>query len=122
MKEQGVQRIAAVIEQNIEQARYLGALVEKTPELELMAPVALNIACYRYKVDGLDSRALNSLNEEILMRIQESGTAVPSNTLLDGAMAIRVNITNHRTELADLDQLVADSVRHGQDALVALSL
>ncbi len=38
---------------------------------------------------GLDTAALNALNQEILWRLQESGIALPSHTVLDGRFAIR---------------------------------
>jgi hypothetical protein len=49
------------------------------------------------------------------MRIQESRTAVPSHTRLDGKFVIRVCITNHRTRKAHLDRLVADVLRRARD-------
>ena len=46
------------------------------------------------------------MNEEIVVLLQERGIAVPSTTRLNGKLAIRVNITNHRTQESDLDLLV----------------
>ena len=40
---------------------------------------------------------------------------MPSDTTVDGRHAIRVAITNHRTRTTDLDRLVAEVLRHGQD-------
>src|SRR2546422_5567332 len=34
--------------------------------------------CFRFVVPGADDAALNALNQEILLRIQESGLAIPS--------------------------------------------
>ncbi len=53
LKEHGADKFARVIQQNIDQARYLAGLVEATPELELALPVALNIVCFRYLRPGL---------------------------------------------------------------------
>lgn len=47
-KAHGVAAFARLIEQNVRQARHLGELVEAHPELELLAPVALNVVCFRY--------------------------------------------------------------------------
>ena len=57
--------------------------------------------------------ALNALNKEILLRIQESGLAIPSQTMLDGKFAIRVAITNHRSRREDFEQLVHAVVETG---------
>lgn len=106
MKEQGVGRIGAAIQHNIDQARYLARLIEATEGLELLAPVAMNIVCFRLAPDGLGEDARNRLNQAILTELQVRGVAVPSQTLLDGRFAIRVCITNHRSELADFDALI----------------
>jgi aromatic-L-amino-acid/L-tryptophan decarboxylase len=105
-KAYGTKALAALIEQNVAQASYLAELVEARAELELLARVPLNIVCFRYvpeKVSGVD---LNALNQELLLRLQESGTAMPSGTVLEGKYAIRCAVTNHRSRRADFELLV----------------
>jgi aromatic-L-amino-acid decarboxylase len=106
MKEHGLAKYGRIIQQNVEQACYLAALIEAEPELELLAPVPLNIVCFRYAARNLSEDALNELNAELLAELQEKGIAVPSNTMLDGRYAIRVAITNHRSRLEDFDLLI----------------
>jgi glutamate/tyrosine decarboxylase-like PLP-dependent enzyme len=113
LKEHGADKYAAMIAQNIDQAFYLGNLIMQTPELELMAPVTMNIVCYRYNPRGLDSEQLNLLNKELLMRIQEQGIAAPSSTVLNGNYVIRVANTNQRTRRAHLDEMIAGTVEIG---------
>jgi len=105
-KEQGFAKIGAVIGQNIKQAQYLEKLVIENSHLQLLAPVSLNIVCFRFFGQPLGQQRLNEINQEILVRLQETGVAVPSQTVLDGNFAIRVCITNHRTRMEDLDILV----------------
>jgi glutamate/tyrosine decarboxylase-like PLP-dependent enzyme len=107
LKEHGIKRIAAKVEDNCRQATHLAERVESHPDLELSAPVSLNIVCFRYKSPSMTTEELNELNREIVMDIQERGVAAPSTTNLHGVVAIRVNITNHRTTFADIDLLVA---------------
>jgi glutamate/tyrosine decarboxylase-like PLP-dependent enzyme len=109
LKAHGVNGIARLIEQNVAQVRYLAARIDAEPELELLAPVPLNIVCFRYAPAGVPDERLNALNEEILMRLQEDGIAVPSGTTLHGRFAIRVANVNHRSRREDFD-LLADSV------------
>ncbi len=105
LAEHGTDRLGALVDQNCAQAAHLGRLVAAEEVTELMAPVALNICCFRVRAPGLDDAALDRLNDEIVMRLHESGIAVPSTTRLRGRLAIRVNITNHRTRMADIDLL-----------------
>ena len=100
LKSHGVDALTALIEQNVEQAQYLAQLVERSKVLELAADVPLNIVCFRYR-DASDDE-----NKEILMRLQESGLAVPSGTVIGGHFAIRVANTNHRSRREDFEMLV----------------
>ena len=106
MKEQGVDRIAGAIQRNIDQAQLLRGLVLANPDLELLAPVALNIVCFRYAPRDVSQAALNPLNQAILVALQSCGIAVPSQTVLQDRFAIRVCISNHRSVDADFDLLV----------------
>jgi glutamate/tyrosine decarboxylase-like PLP-dependent enzyme len=100
LKTFGTDRLGAVIARSCALARYLEARVLAEPRLELLAPVNLNIVCFRYRAD-------DAVNREIVADVQESGVAAPSSTTLDGKFAIRAAIVNHRTEEADIDALVA---------------
>jgi glutamate/tyrosine decarboxylase-like PLP-dependent enzyme/GNAT superfamily N-acetyltransferase len=113
LKADGFGKYARLIEQNVEQARYLTRLVEAHPQLELMAPTRLNIVNFRYRRSGLDAAALDALNQHILIQLQESGFAVPSSTVLQGRFTIRCAIVNHRSTRADFKALVKEVIRLG---------
>jgi glutamate/tyrosine decarboxylase-like PLP-dependent enzyme len=115
LKEHGIDKFRRLIEQNVEQARYLVALVEASTELQLLAPAPLNVVCFRYVDTSLDETQLNRLNEELLIRLHESGVAVPSSTMLNGTYALRVAITNHRSRREDFDLLVRKVVELGRE-------
>jgi glutamate/tyrosine decarboxylase-like PLP-dependent enzyme len=117
LKGHGVKAFARLIEQNVAQAQYLADLIESQPDLELLAPVALNLVCFRYRPRDLPGERLNSLNQEVLLRLQESGIAVASSTMLEGRFAIRVAITNHRSRREDFDTLVRAVNRIGQEVV-----
>ena len=106
LKAHGIATYARLIEQNVAQAAYLAELIAASPELELLAPVVLNVVCFRLRPDGVAEAELNALNKEVLLRVQESGVAVPSSTVLDGKFALRVAITNHRSRREDFEALV----------------
>ncbi len=114
MKEHGLRRLGEVVARNCAQARYLAARVEANPELELMAPAALNIVCFRFLNPDCAGEALDDLNAGIVVELQERGVAAPSTTRLNGDLAIRVNLTNHRTRLADLDILLEAVIAAGR--------
>jgi glutamate/tyrosine decarboxylase-like PLP-dependent enzyme/GNAT superfamily N-acetyltransferase len=117
LKEHGIQKYGRLVQQNIDQARYLAQKVLQTANLELLVPVSMNIVCFRFNDGKHSEEALNHLNKEILMRLHESGIAAPSYTLIHGKYAIRTNITNHRTRQADLD-LLLNSILSIADSLL----
>ncbi len=118
LKEHGLEKYIAMIRQNIAQAFFLGHLVQQEEQLELLTPVTLNIVCYRYISEGLTNEKLNSLNKEILIRLQEQGIASPSSTILKGKYAIRVAITNQRSRQSDFELLVNETLRIGNELRV----
>ncbi|WP_396206864.1 pyridoxal phosphate-dependent decarboxylase family protein [Gemmatimonas sp.] len=113
----GVSHFGRVITQNVLQVRQLVARIDAEPDLERLAPAPLNIVCFRYRPAAIktDEEALNTLNRELLARLQESGVALPSSTMLGSRFAIRVAHVNHRTrdeDIAILVDTVLDIGRH----------
>ncbi|MCA9691297.1 MAG: aminotransferase class V-fold PLP-dependent enzyme [Myxococcales bacterium] len=98
--------IAATVARHHDLARRLQRRVEAHPALELLAPATLSIVCFRVAPPGLDEAAIEALNRELLVRVQESGEAFLSGTELDGRFALRACVLNHRTRAADVDRLV----------------
>ena len=109
----GVEKLGRLVAQNVAQARYLGELVNLHPELELLAPVSLNVVCFRYSRADLGAKRLDAINQEILLRVQEEGIAVPSGTLVEGRYAIRVANVNHRSRRQDFERLAEAVARIG---------
>ncbi|MER8580809.1 aspartate aminotransferase family protein [Mesorhizobium sp. M1423] len=115
LREHGIEKFGRLIDQNIAQGHHLGALIEAEPALELVAPVNINIVCFRYRGAGLTGERQKALNTEIMLRLQEEGIAAISDTTVHGQHCLRVAINNHRTRRDDLDLLVRETVRLGQE-------
>src|SRR5262249_43547837 len=108
LKTYGTEKLGAVVERCCALAGYLEARVLAEPRLELLAPVSLNIVCFRYRAEEADR-----VNGEIVVNLQESGIAAPSTTVLNGHLAIRAAIVNHRTEVGDIERLVSAVLEFG---------
>jgi glutamate/tyrosine decarboxylase-like PLP-dependent enzyme len=121
VKEHGLDRFGRMIARNVEQAHYLGALIVNDPTLELMAPIGMDIVCFRFNPGGLDDEQLNALNKEILMQLHEQGIAAPSYTTLQGHYCLRVAISNHRSRQEDFDLLGREVVRIGHEVVPQFS-
>jgi glutamate/tyrosine decarboxylase-like PLP-dependent enzyme len=104
-----------MIEQNVQQSKYLSELVTAESDLELLAPVPLNIVCFRFRGELREEQKLTDINREIVLRLQETGTAAPSTTVIAGKFAIRVANVNHRTRREDLEVLVREVLKIGRE-------
>jgi len=106
LKTYGTDRIGAVIARTCELAQYLERRIVAEPRLELLAPVPLNIVCFRYRAD-------DAANARIVADLHESGIAAPSTTTIHGKLAIRAALVNHRTQTCDIDALLEAVLRFG---------
>ena len=109
LKVYGLEALGQTIARTCELARYLEQRVTESDELELLAPVSLNIVCFRYRCPDADR-----VNARIVVDLQEAGVCAPSTTRINGELAIRAAITNHRTVRPDIDALVDATLAIGR--------
>jgi glutamate/tyrosine decarboxylase-like PLP-dependent enzyme len=111
IKVYGAEKLGRVISNTCTLAQYLKSRIEAEPRLELLAPVALNIVCFRYR-----SFNANRVNADLVIALQESGIAAPSTTIINGQLAIRAAIVNHRTTTQNIDALIDATLTFGECA------
>lgn len=100
----GTDHLGKMINHTCELGQYLKTCISANPKLELLAPVALNIVCFRYIAKQSDD--VDKLNANIVVELQESGISAPSTTIINKQLAIRAAIVNHRTNYTDIDALI----------------
>jgi aromatic-L-amino-acid decarboxylase len=88
----GVEGIRAIISRHMEMGRWLADRIEAASDFELLAPVVLNLCCFRYRPEGSDGAdaGLDALNERLLHRLNETGELFLSHTRLKGRYALRL--------------------------------
>ena len=91
----GRARMAAIIRSHVEMARTLAAWIEADERFELAAPVPLSLVCFR-------KRGSDEVNRRLMDRINESGVAFLSHTVLNDRFVIRYALGNLRTTLDDV--------------------
>ena len=102
IKEHGAAKLGEAMEMNVRQAKFFGDLVDAEDHFELLAPVQFNIVCFRYNDGSMSEVELDDFNDELVIRLQESGEAVTSSTNVGSRRAIRLCIVNQRTRDEDL--------------------
>lgn len=113
LREHGVKKFGRLIDQDITKAAYLTELIEGTDSIDLLFPTNINIVCFRFDPGELNEDELKTINTEIMLCLQEDGTAVLSDTTVHGRHCLRAAINNHRTVTDDLDLLVSEIGRIG---------
>jgi aromatic-L-amino-acid/L-tryptophan decarboxylase len=108
LKVYGTDALGSVISRTCALARDLERRIAETPELELLAPVELNVVCFGYR-----ATEAQRVNSRIVIELQESGIVAPSTTVLNGRIAIRAAIVNHRTSGREIEALVERTVALG---------
>ena len=121
LREKGVAPFGQLCDHQIRLAGRLTSAIERSHDLELMAPTVLNIVCFRHRGrPGMTADQRKDFNIELMLRIQESGLAVPTDTTIAGRHALRAAIVNHRARAEDIDLLVAALHQTGAELLTFL--
>ena len=118
----GTEKLGKVISQTCDLAQYLVQQIALHSCLELLAPVVLNVVCFRYRdptIAPANQLNLDDLNRDIVADLHESGLAVPSTTTIRGQLAIRVAIVNHRTDRSAIDVMLSAVLKLGQERYTA---
>ena len=111
LKARGADRIAEVIQHDIDLRRHLDARIDAEPRLEPLGS-ELSIACFRYVPDNdVPVERLNVINQTIVETLVAEGRCYMSPTTLEGRYALRVCIVNFRTQREDVDFLVDQVLR-----------
>jgi len=103
----GLAAFRGAIRADLDHAEQLAGFVRGAPELELLAPLELSAVCFRYRVNPGD-RDLDDLNSRILRRVKENGRIYLSNASIRGRFALRACFVNHRTQDADVAEIVPE--------------
>lgn len=99
LRSYGVAALQEKLREHIRMAKDLAELIHHEEDFELMAPVTMNLVCFRYKPKGIDDvNELNGLNEKLLRAINATGKAYMSHTKVDGKYTIRMVIANTNVE------------------------
>ncbi|CCH30521.1 aminotransferase class V-fold PLP-dependent enzyme [Actinosynnema sp. NPDC047251] len=100
----------AMVERHRDLAVRLGGIVERSADLELLAPVNLFVVCFRYRPPGVPEDRLDELNRRLGEELLDDGRVYVGTTVYRGRVALRPAIVNWRTTAEDID-LLASVVR-----------
>ncbi|MDQ1611297.1 MAG: aromatic-L-amino-acid/L-tryptophan decarboxylase [Pyrinomonadaceae bacterium] len=122
LKTLGTRGYAAIIERQIELTDYFAARVGALEEFECVGEVETAVCCLRFVPKEMrDARGdeLDALQRELQGRIERSGEAWFSTTVLEGRRALRVNVNSFLTERRHMDDLLELLRRESREVLKA---
>jgi aromatic-L-amino-acid decarboxylase len=100
----GVEGIASRIREHCRMAADLARTIDATPGWKVVAPVHFGLVVFRFQPESVGDAAADTLTEQVMHRVNESGEVFLSHTKVDGRYAIRLSIGNLRTEPADVQR------------------
>lgn len=105
IREQGVAGLQARLRRDLANAQFLAGEIRKTPDWEILAPVVLQTLCVRHVPAGLSGEALDRHTLAWVEKINRSGAAYLTPSLLEGRWMVRVSIGASSTERTDVEAL-----------------
>ena len=96
----GVDGLREKIRYHITLAATLAEMISKEPDFEILAPVVINVVCFRYRPEGIPEAGLNAMNETLNHRLNDSGKIYLTHTDIKGIYTLRMvtGQTNVRME------------------------
>ncbi len=105
----GVRGYAKLIERQIELTNYLAARIDELQDFTRVGQVETAVCCFRFTPEAayeMSEAERDSLQRNLQQRVEQSGEAWISTTVLKGRRALRVNVNSFLTEQRHIDNLV----------------
>jgi aromatic-L-amino-acid/L-tryptophan decarboxylase len=120
LKHLGVRGYAPIIERQIELTNYLAAQIDALKNFRRVGKVHTAVCCFRFipeEARDSDGQTLDRLQMALQQRVERSGAAWFSTTVLHGRRALRVNINSFLTEQRHVNDLLRLLQREGENLL-----
>jgi aromatic-L-amino-acid decarboxylase len=105
IREQGVEQLQARLRRDLDNAQWFAEQVRSAPDWCVLAPVPLQTICLRHEPPGLDGEALDKHTLDWVERVNSSGGAYLTPSILDGRWMVRVSIGSLATERQHVESL-----------------
>ncbi len=101
----GAEGLRDKVRGHIRIAKRLAETIMHENDFQILAPVTLNVVCFRYKPSGKSEEELNRLNETLNHRLNDEGKIYLTHTTVNGVYTLRMvtgqtNVTPEHVDLA----------------------
>ncbi|MDT8400614.1 MAG: pyridoxal-dependent decarboxylase [Bacteroidales bacterium] len=96
----GLEGLREKVRNHISYASWLADRIKEHADFELTAPLSLNTVCFRYKPAGRDEKSLNTINEKLNHKLNDTGEIYLTHTGINDRYSLRMVIaqTNVKKE------------------------
>ena len=105
IREQGIEKLQSRLRRDLDNAQWFAEQVRAAPNWCVLAPVPLQTVCVRHEPPGLEGEALDQHTLAWEERVNNSGQAYLTPSILDGRWIVRVSIGSLTTERSHVEAL-----------------
>jgi aromatic-L-amino-acid decarboxylase len=105
IREQGVEGLRGRLRRDLANAAWLAEQVEREPDWSVVAPVVLQTVCVRHEPPGMSADDVDAHNLALADRINASGLAYLTPTVVKGRRIVRVSVGTEATERRHVEEL-----------------
>lgn len=102
LRSYGLSGLRQILRQHIQWVQDLSRSIKAHPDFEVLAPVQLNLVCFRYRPSGSSETEREGLNQRLLTALNATGTLFMTHTRLKGVYSLRLVAGNPNTTQEDL--------------------
>ena len=114
----GISGLQEKLRMHIRLAKNLEEKITNDPDFEIVAPVSLNLVCFRFLPKGIEKpEDIDEINESLLRRINQTGKLFISHTRLEGKYVLRLVTANTHLEERHINE-AWDLIRQQAAALI----
>lgn len=100
----GVEGLREKIRTHIKIAATLADYISRETDFQILAPVVLNVVCFRYKPSGVGNDDLNRMNESLNHKLNDTGKIYLTHTILNGMYTLRMVTAQTNVTMEHVDR------------------
>jgi aromatic-L-amino-acid decarboxylase len=106
----GIDAFRDALDEKLDLARWATDRLREIPHVRIVAAPELSLVAFRFEPPGVEGDELDTMNRELLRRVNERGNVYLTGTMLRGRFALRICVLSFRTHI-DRMELCLDDIR-----------
>jgi len=108
IKMHGIEPFRRNLEEKLDLAQWATEELRRIDGIEILAEPQLSIVAFRLAPPGVEEEQLNSINRDLMNRVNRRKRVYLTGTLLRGTFAVRICVLSFRTHRDRMEQAMED--------------